>query len=99
MSTFEAESRDQARACGRVGFKGFALAFNATNDPENAWRYSREVRERFEELCTELLGLIETGRIEKTPGHAHLVAAREARKNPALQTLIRKASRKTPIRG
>ena len=98
MSTFEAESREQGRACGRVGFKGFSLAFNATSDSENAWRYSREVRERFEELCTELLGLIETGEIEATPGHTRVAAIREARQNPTLQMLIRKASLKTPIR-
>lgn len=99
MKDFEAESRDTARACGRSGFKAFSLAFNATNNPESAWRYSSEVRERFEDLCAELLGMIETGEIEATPGHAQFAALRVARQNPALQKLIRKASRKTPIRG
>ena len=98
MSDFETESRKLARSCGRVGCVAFSRAFNATSEPENEWRYSPEVLRRFEVLCTELLHLVETGEIEVNPSHAAYAAARDARNNPALQSLIRRASRKTPIR-
>lgn len=98
MSDFEAESRKQAVACGRVGFVGFARAFNAADLPDTEWRYSAEVLERFKVLCGELLHLIQTGDIEVNPSHAQYAAARAARSDPAIQSLIRKASRKAPIR-
>lgn len=98
MADFETESRKHAVACGRVGFVGFARAFNATGEPDTEWRYSAEVLERFEELCGELLRLIKDGEIEVNPSHATYAAARDARNNLILQSLIKKASRKTPIR-
>jgi hypothetical protein len=99
MSDFESESRQEARACGRMGVAAFSLAFNTKSDPNWEWRYSSEVRSRVDELCAEMVKLLETAAIEPTPGNALLVASREARKDPALQTLLLKASRKTPIRG
>lgn len=98
MADFEAESRKEAQACGRVGFVGFARAFNATSEGDTPWRYSAEVLEQFETLCGELLHLIKTGEIEVNPSHTQYAAARAARNDPAIQSLIRKASRKTPIR-
>lgn len=98
MADFEIESRQLAKACGRVGREAFARAFNAKGHPEHEWRYSAEVIERFEELCEELVHLVADGEMERNPAHAAYAAARDARKNPALQALIRKASSKTPIR-
>lgn len=98
MPDFETESRQLAKACGRVGREAFARAFNARGEPENKWRYSAEVIERFEELCEELVHLVATGEMEVNPAHAAYAAARDARADPALQSLIRRASLKTPIR-
>jgi hypothetical protein len=98
MSDFEATSRKEARACARAGTTAFALAFNTANHPDTEWRYSDGVLDRVHELCAELNELIESGDLEVNPRHAAFAMARDARKNVALQTLIRKASSRTAIR-
>lgn len=92
------EARRHARALARAGVKAFCLALNHERDPMLEWVYSEEVQQRVLELTAELDELLRHGQMLPNPGHAQWARAEAARKDPALQKLISRASRKTPIR-
>ena len=98
MSDFERSSRKDGWPCIGAGFVAMSLAFNTESKPEWRWRFSADVRDRVNELCAELEELFVTGDIEVNPAHAAYALAQDARNNPALQSLIRRASKRTPIR-
>lgn len=95
---FEAASRGDARELAQDGLAAMARAFNHCGRPELAYRYASEVQARFEALAVELVHLVECGEIEPNPAHRGHLRAMAARHDKTLQTVIRKASRKTPIR-
>lgn len=96
--SFEDASREDARACSKGGLANLARAFNHCDRVDVAYRYTDEVQSRFRKLAVELVWLLEHGAIEVNPAHAQHVKARAARNDKALQAVIRRASRKTPIR-
>lgn len=97
--SFEATSRADAREIAQDGLAAMARAFNHSGRPELAYRYGSEVQARFEALAVELVHLVEYGEIEPNPAHRGHLRAMAARTDKTLQTVIRKASRKTAIRG
>lgn len=96
---FDDASRADARACAQDGLAALARAFNHCGRDDVAYRYSAAVQSRFDALAVELVGLVEHGTIEVNPAHALHLKARAARTDKTLQAVIRRASRKTPIRG
>lgn len=98
-ASFEQLSRAEARACAQSGIAELARAFNHCGRDEVAHRYTDEVQSRFLDLAAELVRLVEQGAIEANPAHGLYLQAQSARGNKALQAVIRRASRKTPIRG
>ena len=98
-ANFDDASRNDARACAQGGLAALARAFNHCDRCEVAYRFSDAVQSRFEALAIELVGLVEHGAIEANPAHAQHLKAQSARNDAALQAVIRRASRKTPIRG
>lgn len=98
-ASFEAASRADARACAQDGIAALARAFNHCDRADVAHRYADDVQARFFALAAELVRLVKHGAIEPNPAHALHLQARAARGNKTLQAVIRKASRKTPIRG
>jgi hypothetical protein len=76
----------------------FAQAFNHCDEDYHAHRYAPEVQERFFELALELVALVESGRIEHNPRHSQHLLAQAARTDAPLQALLKRASRKSPIR-
>lgn len=97
-ASFEEAIRAHARACARDGVATLARAFNHCARDDVAYRYTDAVQSRFVELTTELVGLVEHGAIESNPAHGLYLKALAARGDRALQVVIHKASRKTPIR-
>jgi hypothetical protein len=95
---FTEKSRIEARGHAREGIASLALAFNHCGRNEVAHRYADAVQSQFLELAAELIRLIEYGDIETNPAHGLYLQAQGARSDKALQAVIRKASRKTPIR-
>lgn len=100
MSTLfnEQQAREGAHLCARLGVSNFARAFNHTDDGDIEWKYSEEVQRRFFELAAEMVALVERGEVFENPQHAQWRLARAAKRDLAVQQLIRKASRKTRIR-
>jgi hypothetical protein len=98
-ANFEEASRADARACAQSGLAAVARALNHCGREDVAHRYTDAVQSRFHALAVELVGLIEHGAIEANPAHGHYLKVQAARCDKSLQALIRKASRKTPIRG
>lgn len=98
-ASFEAASRADARTCAQDGIAALARAFNHCDREDVAHRYADDVQARFFVLAAELVGLVEHGAIELNPAHTLHLKARDARSDKTLQAVIRKASRKTPIRG
>lgn len=98
-ASFEAASRADARACAQHGIAALARAVNHCGREDAAYRYADEVQARFFALASELVGLVEHGAIEPNPAHTLHLKAQAARSDKTLQAVIRKASRKTPIRG
>lgn len=98
-ASFEAASRADARACAQHGIAALARAFNHCDREDVAYRYADDVQARFFALATELVALVEHGTIEPNPAHALHLKAQAARGDNRLQAVIRRASRKTPIRG
>lgn len=96
---FDDASRADARASAQHGLAALARAFNHCDLAEVAHRYADDVQARFFALATELVALVEHGTIEVNPAHALHLKARAARGDKTLQAVIRRASRKTPIRG
>lgn len=97
--SFEDTSRAEARSCAQCGLAALARAFNHCDRADVAHRYTDAVQSRFHALAVELVGLVEHGAIEVNPAHAQHLKARGARGDTTLQAVIRRASRKTPIRG
>lgn len=95
---FEYASRAEAREVAHYAIAAVARAFNHCGAVEVPYRYSDAVQSRFQALAAELVRLVEHGANEPNPEHGLYLKARAARSDPALQALIRKASRKTPIR-
>lgn len=91
------EARREARRLVRTGVKAFSLAINRERDPMLEWVYSEEVQLCGLELMAELAELLQHGEVHPNPGHAQWKLAKAAKNDPALQRLISKASRKTPI--
>ena len=98
-ASFDDASRADARSCAQDGLAALARALNHCGRPELAYRYASEVQARFEALAVELVHLVECGEIEPNPAHRGHLLAMAARTDKTLQTVIRKASRKTAIRG
>lgn len=98
LGEFERASREYARKCAAVGIGALAQAFNHCDEDYHAHRYARDVQGRFRELCTELVALIETGEIERNPGHERWLRAEAAKRDPTLQLVLKRATRKTLIR-
>lgn len=96
---FDDASRADARASAQNGLAALARAFNHCDQADVAHRYADHVQARFFALATELVALVEHGTIEVNPAHALHLKARAARTDKTLQAVIRRASRKTPIRG
>ena len=97
--SFEDASRADARACAQGGLAALARAFNHCDRADMAHRYANAVQSRFHALAVELVGLVEHGAIELNPAHAQHLKARAARGDKTLQAVIKRASRKAPIRG
>jgi hypothetical protein len=95
---FERASRQYARKCAELGFAALAQAFNHCDCDYHPHRYAPDVQERFRELMLEIVGLVESGRIEPNAGHADYLRAQEAKKDATLQAVLKRAGRKTPIR-
>lgn len=98
-ASFDDASRADARSCAQDGLAALARAFNHCGRPELAYRYTSEVQSRFEALAVEMVRLIECGEVEHNPSYRGHLLAMAARTDKTLQTVIRKASRKTVIRG
>lgn len=96
---FDDASRADARPCAQAGIAALARAFNHCGRDDVEYRYSDAVQSRFHALAAELVGLVEHGAIEVNPAHALHLKARAARSDKTLQAVMRRASRKTPIRG
>ncbi|MFC7433583.1 hypothetical protein ACFQNJ_03565 [Hydrogenophaga bisanensis] len=96
---FELASRANARALAQEGVACLAMAFNHLERADVAHRYSDAVQSRFRELATELVRLVELGEIEANPAHALHLKVRAAHGDEALQAVIRRVSRKTPVKG
>lgn len=96
---FDDASRADARASAQNGLAALARAFNHCDRADVAYRYTDAVQTRFHALAVELVALVEYGAIEVNPAHALHLKTRAARGDKTLQAVIRKASRKTPIRG
>lgn len=90
--------RTEARDLAQTGMAYLARAFNHCGTAALAHRYTDEVQRRFEELAVEIVGLVENGAIEANPAHAQHLRALAARNDHAVQSVIRRASRKTRIR-
>lgn len=96
---FEDASRAEARCCAQNGIAALARAFNHCDRDDAPYRYTDTVQSRFHALAVELVALVEHGAIETNAAHWRYLKARAARGDETLQALIRKVSRKTPIRG
>lgn len=96
---FDEASRADARACAQDGIAYLARAFNHCGRGDLAHRYTDDVQSRFSAIAVELVELVEHGAIEANPAHGQYLKARAASGDNTLRALIRKASRKTPIRG
>lgn len=94
----EEKAREGAHLYARLGVANLARALNHTDDGDIEWKYSDEVQERFIELASEMVALVERGEVFENPQHAQWRLARAAKRDLAVQQLIRKASRKTRIR-
>lgn len=100
MPAFDGEAyRPQAERDLRQGVCAIGIALNLENLCGNLpYRFDDASRARALALLAELWRLFEDGTIESNPAHVEWLRAKAAREDPALQALIRKASRKTPIR-
>jgi len=92
------QHRGQARASAQAGIALLAQAFNHCGNEKLPHRFTTDAKARFLELATELVMLVESGGIEANPSHDLHLKAVAARNDGPLQALIRKASKKTPIR-
>ncbi|RZL93308.1 MAG: hypothetical protein EOP76_09585 [Variovorax sp.] len=92
------EHRELTRKFALDGCTGCARAFNYLEEHQVPWSTSAAARSRFKALCGEMLRLLEKNELSDNPAHALHVRATEARADPAIQRLIRRASRKTLIR-
>lgn len=92
------KDREHALACYRAGIVALAQAFNPTNIDWLPHRYDKETRAQFIQLARELEKLVMDGAIEPNPAHSNYLRAQAARRDPGVQALIKRASRKTPIR-
>jgi hypothetical protein len=95
---FEDASRQFARECARNGVGLLARAFNHCGADCHPHIYSADVQERFRDLCIEIVALVETGEVQLNPRHATYQRAQAAKQDPALQAVLKRASRKTRIR-
>ena len=92
------QHRSQARASAQAGIALLAQAFNHCGNEKLPHRFTADAQARFAELATELVMLVENGDMEANPSHGFYLKAMAARNDGPLQALIRKASKKTPIR-
>lgn len=82
----------------RAGLMCFVQAFSVGDAPNMKYRYTEAVKSRFAELAAELMQLVTCGGREVNPAYGEYLLSQKAKKDQAVQALIRKASRKTPIR-
>lgn len=82
----------------RNAIEALAMVFNPCDFERIPHRYTKVAQEKFIRLAAELRILIEKEEIEPNPAHALYLKAQAARRDPGVQALIKRASRKTPIR-
>ena len=87
-----------AGGAARDGLMCFVKAFNVGDVPGMKYRFSNDVQDRFVELAAELMTLVTCGGREVNPAYLQYLAGQKAKRDHAVQALIRRASRKTPIR-
>jgi len=90
--------RQIAHDFGVDGLASFAKAFNFLDEDQIPFRRPQWVKQRFRELAIELVELVEHAPIEPNLHHEHHLQMLAARNDIAVQALIRRASKKTPMR-
>jgi hypothetical protein len=100
MPEFDGERyRPQAERDLRQGVLRIGVALNLEDLGDNLpYRFDDASRTRAMGLLAELWRLFEAGTIEPNPSQRESLRVRAARVDPAVQALIRRASKKTPIR-
>jgi hypothetical protein len=66
--------------------------------PRDNHVFEPEVQDRFRDLCIELVALVESGEIQRNPRHADYLRAQAAKCDTTLQAVLKRVSRKAPIR-
>jgi len=90
--------RKHAMQCYRVAVAALSGGI-AINDDPTPYCYGDDSQRELVELLARVLIVIERGEIEVNPRHAAWRKAQDAKNDPAVRALLRRASRKTPIRG
>lgn len=100
MSAFDGDDfREEAEEIFRTGFWVVGRAFNIQDAaPDLPYRFDSSSRNKAMSLLVQLVELMRAGAIEPNPLHAGWKHAQAARSDPTIQALIRRASKKTPIR-
>jgi hypothetical protein len=100
QNQFSAErSRGEAHEAAAHGMGALARAFNHCENHMLPYRYADHVQAEFFELSVKIARLIEHGDIEPNPAHEQYRRAVAAKSDKRLQAVLRRASKRTPIRG
>lgn len=90
--------REAAQKFLEDGICELSRAFNFLEEDQIYWATSAETRRRYLELMRDIVGLFHECELPYNEGHVRHLAALRAKRDPGVQSLIRKAMRKTPIR-